>query len=84
MEMATAIPTHIVSSTDDLWQRMIYPQVQNKLYEYLATTFINDAQIYNNIRRVSSVLQTMHTLKYYYWVANPLHRSGITPKGVGM
>ncbi len=58
-------------------------QVQTQLYTYLATEFISDAQIYNNIRRVSSVLQTMHTLKYYYWVCNPQDRSGIIPKGVG-
>ncbi|XP_060594315.1 neurobeachin-like isoform X4 [Ruditapes philippinarum] len=57
-------------------------EVQTKLYCYLATDFINDAQIYNNIRRVSAVLQTMHTLKYYYWVINPKDRSGITPKAV--
>lgn len=57
--------------------------MQKRLYEFLATEFINDAHIYNNIRRVSSVLQTMHTLKFYYWVVNPLDRSGITPKGVG-
>ena len=58
-------------------------QVQQKLYTYLSTDFIGDAQIYNNIRRVSSVLQTMHTLKYYYWVVNPQDRSGINPKGFG-
>ncbi|XP_052793628.1 neurobeachin-like isoform X3 [Mya arenaria] len=57
-------------------------EVQTKLYCYLATDFISDAQIYNNIRRVSAVLQTMHTLKYYYWVVNPQDRSGITPKAV--
>ena len=59
-------------------------QVQTKLYCYLATEFINDAQIYNNIRRVSAVLQTMHSLKFYYWVIDPQNRSGITPKGKGM
>ncbi|XP_021348369.1 neurobeachin-like isoform X3 [Mizuhopecten yessoensis] len=56
-------------------------EVQTKLYCYLATDFISNAQIYNNIRRVSAVLQTMHTLKFYYWVVNPKDRSGITPKG---
>ena len=61
----------------------LFVQVQTQLYTYLATEFIGDAQIYNNIRRVSSVLQTMHTLKYYYWVVNPQDRSGIIPKGVG-
>lgn len=64
-----------------LWIYSSMP-VQRKLYTYISTEFVSDAQIYNNIRRVSSVLQTMHTLVYYYWVVNPTDRSGITPKGV--
>ncbi|XP_063239810.1 neurobeachin isoform X3 [Bacillus rossius redtenbacheri] len=56
--------------------------VQARLYSYLATEFLSDTQIYSNVRRVSTVLQTVHTLKYYYWVANPRARSGITPKGL--
>ncbi|CAG5119912.1 unnamed protein product, partial [Candidula unifasciata] len=55
-------------------------EVQTKLYSYLATEFISNAHIYNSIRRVSAVLQTMHSLKYYYWVVNPLDRSGVQPK----
>jgi len=58
--------------------------VQRRLYFYLSNQFIGDAQIYNSIRRVSSVIQMMHTLMFYYWVTNPMNRSGITPKGVGM
>lgn len=58
--------------------------VQTRLYSYLATEFLSDTQIYSNVRRVSTVLQTVHTLKYYYWVANPRAKSGITPKGIGM
>jgi len=57
--------------------------VQARLYSYLATEFLSDTQIYSTVRRVSTVLQTVHTLKYYYWVANPRAKSGITPKGVG-
>ena len=57
--------------------------VQTKLYSYLATDFLSDTQIYSNVRRVSTVLQTMHTLKYYYWITNPREKSGITPKGIG-
>ncbi|XP_076546835.1 A kinase anchor protein rugose isoform X14 [Osmia lignaria lignaria] len=56
--------------------------VQTRLYSYLATEFLSDTQIYSNVRRVSTVLQTVHTLKYYYWVANPRAKSGITPKGL--
>ncbi|XP_044012946.1 neurobeachin isoform X8 [Aphidius gifuensis] len=56
--------------------------VQTRLYSYLATEFLSDTQIYSNVRRVSTVLQTVHTLKYYYWVANPRAKSGITPKGI--
>lgn len=57
--------------------------VQARLYSYLATEFLSDTQIYSNVRRVSTVLQTVHTLKYYYWVVNPRAKSGIIPKGLG-
>lgn len=56
--------------------------VQARLYCYLATDFLADAHIYGSVRRVSTVLQTVHTLKFYYWVANPRAKSGITPKGL--
>ena len=56
--------------------------VQIKLYSYLATDFLSDTQIYSNVRRVSTVLQTMHTLKYYYWIVDPRELTGITPKGL--
>ncbi|XP_060806416.1 neurobeachin isoform X1 [Amyelois transitella] len=56
--------------------------VQARLYCYLATDFLADAHIYGSVRRVSTVLQTVHTLKFYYWVVNPRAKSGITPKGL--
>ncbi|XP_033217020.1 neurobeachin-like [Belonocnema kinseyi] len=56
--------------------------VQIRLYSYLATEFLSDTQIYSNVRRVSTVMQTVHSLKYYYWVVNPRAKSGITPKGL--
>ncbi|XP_033105967.1 neurobeachin-like isoform X2 [Anneissia japonica] len=55
-------------------------KVQISLYTFLATEFVNQTVIYTSIRRVSTVLQLMHTLKHYYWVINPEARSGITPK----
>ena len=57
--------------------------MQAKLFKYLATVFIEDANIYNTIRRVTSVITTLHTIKYFYWIVNPADRSGIAPKGVG-
>ncbi|XP_063739788.1 lipopolysaccharide-responsive and beige-like anchor protein isoform X2 [Eleginops maclovinus] len=57
-------------------------KVQLTLYTYLATEFISTVTIYNTIRRVGTVLQVMHTLKYYYWVINPQDRSGVVPKGI--
>uniref|UniRef100_A0A8C4RYK0 LPS responsive beige-like anchor protein n=1 Tax=Erpetoichthys calabaricus TaxID=27687 RepID=A0A8C4RYK0_ERPCA len=57
-------------------------KVQLQLYTYLSTEFISTVTIYNAIRRVGTVLQVMHTLKYYYWVVNPQDRSGVTPKGL--
>lgn len=59
------------------------PQVQLSLYTYLSSEFIGTATIYSTIRRVGTVLQLMHTLKYYYWALNPLEGSGISPKGLG-
>uniref|UniRef100_A0A3B3Z7M7 Uncharacterized protein n=1 Tax=Periophthalmus magnuspinnatus TaxID=409849 RepID=A0A3B3Z7M7_9GOBI len=56
-------------------------KVQLTLYTYLATEFVSTVTIYNAIRRVGTVLQVMHTLKYYYWVVNPQDRSGVVPKG---
>ena len=58
-------------------------QVQISLYTFLANEFVGQSSIYTNIRRVSTVLQLMHTLKYYYWIVNPEDRSGVTPKGLG-
>ncbi|KFR07094.1 Neurobeachin, partial [Nipponia nippon] len=57
-------------------------KVQLSLYTYLSAEFIGTATIYNTIRRVGTVLQLMHTLKYYYWVVNPADSSGIAPKGL--
>ncbi|KAJ7997461.1 hypothetical protein DPEC_G00229250 [Dallia pectoralis] len=57
-------------------------KVQLSLYTYLSAEFIGTATIYTTIRRVGTVLQLMHTLKYYYWASNPLEGSRITPKGL--
>ncbi|XP_075448227.1 neurobeachin isoform X4 [Ascaphus truei] len=57
-------------------------KVQLSLYTYLSAEFIGTATIYTTIRRVGTVLQLMHTLKYYYWVVNPTDSSGINPKGL--
>ncbi|KAK5868888.1 hypothetical protein PBY51_009863 [Eleginops maclovinus] len=59
-------------------------KVQLSLYTYLSAEFIGTATIYNTIRRVGTVLQLMHTLKYYHWAVNPADSSGITPKGLEM
>lgn len=52
------------------------------MYSYLATEFVNDLNIYVNIRRISAVIQTIHAIKYYYWVADPSHRSGYEAKSL--
>ncbi|XP_029107220.1 neurobeachin a isoform X3 [Scleropages formosus] len=57
-------------------------KVQLSLYTYLSAEFIGTATIYSTIRRVGTVLQLMHTLKYYYWAVNPQESSGIMPKGL--
>ena len=55
-------------------------EVQTRLYSYLANEFVNDLNIYVNIRRISAVIQTIHALKYYYWMVDPRARSGYEPK----
>uniref|UniRef100_A0A674D4Q9 Neurobeachin n=1 Tax=Salmo trutta TaxID=8032 RepID=A0A674D4Q9_SALTR len=57
-------------------------KVQLSLYTYLSAEFIGTATIYTTIRRIGTVLQLMHSLKYYYWTCNPEASSGITPKGL--
>ncbi|KAM6933600.1 neurobeachin isoform 2-T2 [Xenentodon cancila] len=57
-------------------------KVQLSLYTYLSAEFIGTATIYNTIRRVGTILQLMHMLKYYYWATIPADSSGITPKGL--
>ncbi|XP_033486916.1 neurobeachin isoform X4 [Epinephelus lanceolatus] len=57
-------------------------KVQLSLYTYLSAEFIGTSTIYNTIRRVGTILQLMHTLKYYHWAVNPADNSGITPKGL--
>ena len=59
-----------------------YLKVQTQLYTYLASEFVNDVDVYNNIRRISAVIQTVHALKYYYWIINPRDRSGFEPKSI--
>uniref|UniRef100_F6X056 Uncharacterized protein n=1 Tax=Ciona intestinalis TaxID=7719 RepID=F6X056_CIOIN len=58
------------------------PVVQVALYTYLATEFVSSPTIQTNLRRVSTVLLLIHALKHYYWVENPLPRSGVVPKGL--
>ncbi|XP_036372416.1 lipopolysaccharide-responsive and beige-like anchor protein [Megalops cyprinoides] len=57
-------------------------KVQLMLYTYLATEFISTMAIYNAIPRVGTVLQVMHSLKYFYWVVNPEDCSGVAPRGL--
>ncbi|KAL1233187.1 putative neurobeachin [Trichinella pseudospiralis] len=56
-------------------------KVQTKLYQYLATDFYDKAKIFNPVRRVTTVMQLLHSLKFYYWVTDPRRRSGIDGKG---
>ena len=59
-------------------------KVQIKLFTFLSTDFALNCPLFklSRIRRVSTVLQLLHMLKYYYWVTNPLARSGVSPKGM--
>ncbi|CAF4931711.1 unnamed protein product [Rotaria sp. Silwood1] len=56
--------------------------VQMRLYTYLATEFVTYSEIYHLIQPISEIIQTLHTLKYFYWIIDPSHRSGFKPKGL--
>ncbi|OUC41076.1 hypothetical protein D917_03649 [Trichinella nativa] len=56
-------------------------RVQTRLYQYLATDFYDKAKIFNPVRRVTTIMQLLHSLKFYYWVTDPRRRSGIDGKG---
>lgn len=54
------------------------------LYEYLASEFIVLVPFQANpLRRVSTVLQLIHSIKHFYWVVNPQALSAIKPRGTG-
>ena len=58
-------------------------QVQMRLYTYLATEFVTYNGIYHLIQPITEIIQTLHTIKYFYWIVDPSHRSGYKPKGTG-
>ncbi|CAF4756168.1 unnamed protein product, partial [Rotaria sp. Silwood1] len=49
--------------------------VQMRLYRYLATEFVTYSEIYHLIQSISEIIQTLYTLKYFYRIIDPTHRS---------
>ncbi|CAF0884401.1 unnamed protein product [Adineta ricciae] len=49
--------------------------VQMRLYTYLATEFVTYNEIYHSIQPISGIIQTLHTLKYFYWIVNPSYQA---------
>ncbi|CAM9446147.1 unnamed protein product [Lampetra fluviatilis] len=56
--------------------------VQQTLYTYLANEFVKKTRIFNAVRRIGTAIQVLHTLKHYYWLVNPMDRSGTVPRGL--
>ncbi|KAI1725271.1 concanavalin a-like lectin/glucanases superfamily domain-containing protein [Ditylenchus destructor] len=56
--------------TPQLWIRT-EPSVQMRLYNYLATDFVNANFSTSILRRTSTVAGLIHTLKFYYWIVRP-------------
>lgn len=55
------------------------------LYEYLASDYLRLAPFsQNRVRRVSTVIQMLHSIKHFYWVKNPQELSAIIPRGTGL
>ena len=54
------------------------------LYEFLASEYIVLVPFQMNpLRRVSTILQLIHSIKHFYWVVNPEPLSAIKPRGTG-
>ena len=53
-----------------LWLRAS-PEVQVRLYAFLASDLVSRSRVYNNVRRTASILLSLHSLKYYYYVVPP-------------
>ncbi|VDO97897.1 unnamed protein product [Soboliphyme baturini] len=66
-----------------LWIRA-YGQLQVRLFYYLSTDFAENAPIFNGVRKVTTIMQLLHALKFYYWILDPRDRSGILPKCSGL
>lgn len=49
-----------------------------RLYTYLATEFVTYAAMYQSIQPISGIIQTLHTLKHFYWIARPSGRNNYT------
>jgi hypothetical protein len=49
-----------------------------RLYTYLATEFITYNEIYHSIQPISGIIQTLHTLKNFYWIVDPNHQSKVS------
>ncbi|CAF1181559.1 unnamed protein product [Rotaria sp. Silwood1] len=52
--------------------------IQMRLYTYLATEFVAYNETYQSIQPISGIIQTLHTLKYFYWIVDPNHQSKVT------
>jgi hypothetical protein len=53
-----------------------------RLYTYLATEFVTYNEIYHSIQPFSGIIQTLHTLKYFYWIVDPSHQSKASGKKI--
>lgn len=54
-----------------------------RLYTYLATEFVTYAEMYQSIQPISGLIQTLHTLKYFYWIEKPSDQSTIRNENFG-
>ncbi|CAF3766606.1 unnamed protein product [Rotaria sordida] len=62
-----------------IWINCSVP-IQMRLYTYLATEFVAYNETYQSIQPISGIIQTLHTLKYFYWIVEPSNRNGYQSK----
>ncbi|CAL8070942.1 unnamed protein product [Calicophoron daubneyi] len=68
-----------VFSDPSIWIRAPL-EIQDQLYQFMTTEFLAEVVKFDCVDRVTTIVQCMHTLKYYFAVVDPQTRSGFRLK----
>ncbi|CAF1201845.1 unnamed protein product, partial [Rotaria magnacalcarata] len=75
IERSYTIQHQMLTSKGFLMIGYYLEKIQMRLYTYLATEFVSYNEMYDSIRPISGIIQTLNTLKYVYWIVEPTRPS---------